>query len=438
MTFDSCVRDVLLCDPTAELAESGLSAGWLIGTLLKNNVEFKTVLGAGTVSAISTKDISDGEGYASKVFKVTLKLTEANADEYAVIMKVPTRVKLDKLADDLDKDGVAGMKDFWDKLNYQDLHNVECAFYDAVRDVEDFPLPKVWHTHSTRADEGGVILMEDLSDVGCKAGFTQAFKAEQLRNIVRHFGALHAFQLCANEEEKAKIDAIPHRSTMLAMGSVSMFEGITAGVKEVREGALSELLKNLHPTETSNFMDYALYDRPLELGIPPLLCQCDSSGNNMFFKKSQDGSMSNEVCAFFDWQFAFKGNPFYDIAKLVVAFSDADVRREVEPRLVQEYYEHLKNGVEKRGGKELQFGLEQLQEAYELCKALAACSFVVFLPLLPVITKDKVSAGVSEALWEKWVLRAKFALVDGIESLKKYAPQFLVQQSVCSHNERSN
>ncbi|KAH7678429.1 hypothetical protein AAVH_41672 [Aphelenchoides avenae] len=137
-------------------------------------------------------------------------------------------------------------------------------------------------------------------------------------------------------------------------------------------------------------------------------------------------------------QSSLLGNPFYDIAKLVVAFSDADVRREVEPRLVQEYYEHLKNGVEKRGGKELQFGLEQLQEAYELCKALAACSFVVFLPLLPVITKDKVSAGVSEALWEKWVLRAKFALVDGIESLKKYAPQFLVQQSVCSHNERSN
>lgn len=45
--------------------------------------------------------------------------------------------------------------------------------------------------------------------------------------------------------------------------------------------------------------------------IPPLLCQCDSGGHNLFFKKADDDTVSNEVCAFFDWQFVFRGSPTF-------------------------------------------------------------------------------------------------------------------------------
>lgn len=44
----------------------------------------------------SAVDISEGEGFASKVYKATLSLTGAAAPEYSVIMKVPTKECMEK------------------------------------------------------------------------------------------------------------------------------------------------------------------------------------------------------------------------------------------------------------------------------------------------------------------------------------------------------
>lgn len=424
------VAEVLQGDPDAQLAESGLTSGWLIDTLLKCNPEFKKALGGGKVVDLDTKDISEGEGYASRVYKVTLKLIKANAEEYAVIMKVPTRAKIDKLQEDMSdqiKDGVMdGVKKAWDKIDIMDFHDVECAFYEAVRDVDDVPLPVVWYTRKNSKDEVGVILMEDLSAIGCKTGFTQFMTAQQLRNVTRHFAALHAYQLCANAEQQKLIDAVPHKAKVLSDGNDSLFDGLVAGVPEASEGVLGELVKKMKLTGSSKFAEFVMFDRPKELGIPPLLCQGDSGGHNLFFKKASDGTVSNEVCAFLDWQVAFKGNPFYDIARIVVSFADAEVRREVEADLMEDYYEHLKKGLEKRGGKKLDFGLEQLREAYELSKAHSAMMTIGWIVFIPIIAKDKVSPSVMDALREKALVRGKLALADGVDALKKYAPQFLV------------
>ncbi|KAH7717277.1 calcium/calmodulin-dependent protein kinase type 1 [Aphelenchoides avenae] len=430
MTVDVAVANILQGSPNAPLAESGLTAGWLVQTLLNFNQEFKQVLGDGKVEETDTKDISEGEGFASRVYKVVLKLSNAGAEEHAVIMKVPTREKLGQLGEDLNKNGAAdAMKEVWDKIDIMDFHDVECAFYEAVRNVDDVPLPNVWYTRKNSKDEVGVILMEDLSSVGCKTVFIHSMTAQQLRNITRHFAALHAYHLCASDEQNAKIDAIPDKSEFFAESQESLLAGLVAGVKEAQEGVLADLVKKLKPTGTSKFVKYAFFERPKELGIPPLLCQGDSGGHNLFFKKASDGTVSNEVCAFLDWQVAFKGNPFYDIARIVVSFSDAEVRREVEADLVEDYYEHLKKGLEKRGGKKLGFGLEQLREAYELSKAHSAMMTIGWIVFIPIIAKDKVSPSVMDALREKALVRGKLALADGVDALKKYAPQFLLRET---------
>lgn len=72
------------------------------------------------------------------------------------------------------------MKEVWDSVDVSDIHNVECAFYEAVRNVEDFPLPTIWYTRKNTKHEIGVILMEDLSSRGCKTGFTHALTAQQV------------------------------------------------------------------------------------------------------------------------------------------------------------------------------------------------------------------------------------------------------------------
>lgn len=69
--------------------------------------------------------------------------------------------------------------------------------------------------------------------------------------------------------------------------------------------------------------------------------------------------------------------------------------------------------------------LFQLREAYELCKIQAALISVGFLFFLPTVLKDKVSPDMLEALRKRSLIRTKFALMAAVESLKKYAPQFL-------------
>lgn len=61
-----------------------------------------------------------------------------------------------------------------------DIHDTECAFYNAVAGIEDFPLPKVWLAQPSGKDQHGVILMEDLSAVGYKTGWTETLNAAQV------------------------------------------------------------------------------------------------------------------------------------------------------------------------------------------------------------------------------------------------------------------
>lgn len=96
----------------------------------------------------------------------------------------------------------------------------------------------------------------------------------------------------------------------------------------------------------------------------------------MFFKKAPDGTASNEIGAFFDWQVAFKGtdgpirleekdalgNPMVDICRILYTFCDPEVRREVEETLVEDYYKHLKEDMQK-AGRSLDFTMEQVSHA---------------------------------------------------------------------------
>lgn len=50
-----------------------------------------------------------------------------------------------------------------------------------------------------------------------------------------------------------------------------------------------------------------------------------------------------------------------------------------------------------------------------------------WIPLISVIAKDKVSPSVMDALHEKALMRGQLSLADGVEALKKYAPQFLME-----------
>ncbi|KAH7680264.1 calcium/calmodulin-dependent protein kinase type 1, partial [Aphelenchoides avenae] len=308
------------------------------------------------------------------------------------------------------------------------IHNCECAFYDAARNVTDFPLPKVWYTGRCSDRENGVILMEDLSLAGCKTGFFGGMTAQQIRNIVRHYAALHAHQLCMGDEEKAKWELIASttQANLMYDAGEKMMSQLIPLVKETQQAEIKDLLDKLKPAMGKKFGVYALNERPVELGIPLVFVHGDSGGHNMFFKKAADGTPSNEVCAFLDFQISFKTNPFADISRIVMNFVDAEVRRELDATLIAEYYGHLQSAVAKSGGK-LTFGPEQLHEVYALSKIFSSYMPLAMLGLLPVVLNGKHSPAVVEAIRAKQVLRARLALEDGIALATKYAPEYIAE-----------
>lgn len=102
-----------------ELADSGLAIGWLLDTLWKRCPEFRDALANGKVHEVSSfrfltyislikitsRDISEGKGYVSKVYKTTLKLTNATGASFTVMLKVPTNECLKKLVEETVTEG---------------------------------------------------------------------------------------------------------------------------------------------------------------------------------------------------------------------------------------------------------------------------------------------------------------------------------------------
>lgn len=86
-------------------------------------------------------------------------------------------------------------------------------------------------------------------------------------------------------------------------------------------GELKDLIKKYLPCISKKFSEYALIERPKQLGtrcgevvshksfagLPLVYCHGDTGPHNMFFKKNADGMASNEITAFIDWQIGFKG-----------------------------------------------------------------------------------------------------------------------------------
>ncbi|KAH7710795.1 hypothetical protein AAVH_21926, partial [Aphelenchoides avenae] len=57
-----------------------------------------------------------------------------------------------------------------------------------------------------------------------------------LRNIARHFAALHAYHICADKSQQKRIEAVPTKCTFLSDNNESIFDGLLAVIKEAREG----------------------------------------------------------------------------------------------------------------------------------------------------------------------------------------------------------
>ncbi|KAH7718176.1 calcium/calmodulin-dependent protein kinase type 1 [Aphelenchoides avenae] len=404
-----------------QLSDSGLTLTWLLNALWENCEEFRCAIANGVVHNVSCQDISEGKGFTSKVYKTVLTFKNSGADSFTVMMKVPSKEAIDKLAEisvgDDPKENKSSLPDVYES------HNTECKVLGYLRTSCALPLPTVWYTQLAASDTIGAILMPDLSEDSVCPGWAYSLTVPQIKNVVRHFAAFHAHLLCISKEESTNWEALRPPRPFWIHGFHDFLHDSLRNIPECMSGEFNSLLHQLAPAMTTDFFRYTLVDRPTELGLPLVLLHGDTGSHNIFFKKNPDNSVSSEVSAFIDWQIVFKGNQFFDVTRSIYVFADAEARREAEQTLVEDYYE-VYQGVNLKGRSPT--GLEHFREAY----ALAAVHQALCAAINPGIfeaKKGEYSSEVYDAFREKFLLRSKLALRDAVRFLKQYAPQFLAE-----------
>ncbi|KAH7712534.1 Protein C04F6.7 [Aphelenchoides avenae] len=426
--------------PSLQLSDSGLTLTWLLSVLWANCEEFRCAIANGVITNVTCQDISEGKGFTSKVYKTVLTFKNSGAASFTVMMKVPSKEAIDKLAEisvgDDPKENKSSLPDVYES------HNTECKVLGNLHISCVLPLPTVWYTQLAASDTIGAILMPDLSEESVCPGWAYSLTVPQIKNVVRHFAAFHAHLLCISKDETTKWEALCPRRPFWIHGFHDFLHDSLRNIPECKSGELKCLLHQLAPAMTTDFFRYSLVDRPTELGLPLFLLHGDTGSHNMFFKKDPDNSVSSDVSAFIDWQIVFKGayvvhrmflseaqsllgNQFFDITRSVYVFADAEARREAEQTLVEDYYKSCKAGVALKGHS-LSTGLEEFREAY----ALAAVHQALCAAINPGIfeaKKDEYSPEVYDAFRETFLLRSKLALRDAVTFLKQYAPQFLAE-----------
>ncbi|KAH7721082.1 calcium/calmodulin-dependent protein kinase type 1 [Aphelenchoides avenae] len=406
-----------------ELSDSGLTLYWLLEKLWQTCPEFRQAIGNGRIQKVSCEDISENKGFVAKVYKTVLSLSNAPVKSFTVMIKVPTYECMDKLMKTVFK-YVKSSEPLSPLVDVVEAHNVECKVYELIREWDCIPIPKVWHTEQATNESHGVLLMSDLAEHGVNLGFLTSLNARQVDNTLRHIVAFHAHLLCLSEEDSKRWKRIPSKRRYHIDDFAGKFaESVIGTVREYKTGEFEEMICKFMPATSKTFAQYALVDRPLELGLPQVLCHGDSGAHNMFFKMAADGSSSNDVLAFMDWQLAFAGNLMFDIARVIYGFCDPDVRRELERTIVECYFERLLAEM-KNEGRTLWFGIEELREAY----ALAAVHQTVLCLCVPGYLdakKYEYAPRVLDAWRHKFLLRAQFAVRDALKSLRRYAPTLI-------------
>ncbi|KAI6190777.1 hypothetical protein M3Y97_00155500 [Aphelenchoides bicaudatus] len=329
-------------DLQTTIEETNLKLEWVLKTLYDNNSDFKEILGNSKVTKLESTEISKGNGFCSRILKTCVHFDDLDKT-YFFVMKVPTEEFIFKLIYTTVESPMERDKMLEEILT---LHNIELA--------------KIYYLQRAIDQQTGVIMMEDLSESTTVTGLFRSITPGMCLNFARHFADLQAhFELMDKSDWRERFTTNIYTRVDLVE---SEKKGLYAALN-FRDGELHDQIHFFLDIEYNAFACLTVIDRAKEYGAL-MFCHGDAWVNNMLVKV-KDGSISDEFAAFLDWQTVFVGSAMHDMARFLVNCADSGVRREIEEKAVDVYYDRLTENL-KAHGREVKFTREQAHELYEL------------------------------------------------------------------------
>jgi len=244
-------------------------------------------------------------------------------------------------------------------------------------DNPPLPVPKVYGCCLVTDTKPGLIVMEDM---GARAGLIDniatGLSLNQWRNCLNCLADLHAWSMTTD---------VPWRDQVTDITTMSDF------FKSFQQNAPTQIkmLKETYPeyfshVDEENVIKEMVFENLMEKNtkyktvMQDVLQHGDTWLNNILFEKKEDGTLTDNVAAFIDWQICMKGSIANDVARLSSWCVNHEIRRAHEMELLKHYYDRL---ISKSGGK-LTVTFEQVKDLYQTLMALNGVMGVIMVDMM--------------------------------------------------------
>uniref|UniRef100_A0AC35TLA7 CHK domain-containing protein n=1 Tax=Rhabditophanes sp. KR3021 TaxID=114890 RepID=A0AC35TLA7_9BILA len=401
---------------------------WLIECLEKNCLVFKKLIGRSRIKDIKTCDCSNGKGFISKVYKVSILFEKKDILPYQVIIKIPC---LEKVKQSCTLQKVQSKNAVLNADMVQALHLRECEFYETFTCIKSLKYPDCYGTREWNyGKQEGVIILKYLGDIGVSNDFFKSFNLQQMENLFTQILYLQSHFLTSNDETRLekfpnlfKPERVVLRQPLFRKNWKLIKSFIDDNLWKNIDEDVQTLIDNIY-----YIIKYVTQDLLALEGNSYTFVMGDLWNFNILHQKNENNEAGDEICGIIDWQTFHCGSIGSDLARSIVICTDHVLRKEViEWELLPNYYTNLKNEVESRGSH-FKITWDMFKLNYDFCFIVQTFQLLYISGLILHTQNAPIEKGneIWDARKKETGLKVYHAFNDSIQIAKRLRPEFLI------------